>query len=74
MKVKVSLSRNAAMVAAVSSALMIAATTYGLSDLVFAQLESKFSVGLEGSQEVPPVQTNATGEAKISHIISYQTL
>jgi CHRD domain-containing protein len=66
MKVKGSFARDAAIVAVASSALMIAATTYGLTDLVFAQLQSKFSVGLAGSQEVPPVQTNATGEAKIS--------
>jgi hypothetical protein len=61
MKVKRSFARDAAIVAVASSALMIAATTYGLTDLVFAQLQSKFSVGLAGSQEVPPVQTNATG-------------
>jgi hypothetical protein len=66
MKAKGSLTKDAAMMAAVSLALLIAATTYGLTDLVFAQLQSKFSIGLAGSQEVPPVQNNATGEAKIS--------
>jgi hypothetical protein len=43
--------------------LTITLVTYGL---VFAQGPPKFSINLTGSEEVPPVQTNATGTAEIS--------
>lgn len=46
--------------------LMIMITTNGLSDLVFAQGESKFMINLTGIEEVPPVQTNTTGTVEIS--------
>jgi hypothetical protein len=46
--------------------LTITIATNGLSDLVFAQGESKFMINLTGSEEVPPVQTNTTGTAEIS--------
>jgi hypothetical protein len=45
---------------------MITAVTYDLTDLVFAQGQTKFEFNLTGSEEVPPVQTNATGTAEIS--------
>jgi hypothetical protein len=34
--------------------------------MVFAQGAAKFGFNLTGSEEVPPVQTNATGLAEIS--------
>ena len=40
--------------------------TLGLTDLVLAQGPAKFGFNLTGSEEVPPVQTNATGMADIS--------
>ena len=52
--------------AVLSAVLMITGTTYGLIDLVFAQGPPKFTINLTGSEEVPPVQTNATGTAEIS--------
>ena len=52
--------------AAVLLAVLITGTTYGLIDLVFAQGPPKFTINLTGSEEVPPVQTNATGTAEIS--------
>ena len=45
---------------------MITTVTHDLTDLVFAQGETKFEFNLTGSEEVPPVQTNATGKAEIS--------
>ena len=66
MKVKVLIFSNAAAVAAVSATLMIIAATHGSTDLVFAQGAAKFGFNLTGSEEVPPVQTNATGMAEIS--------
>ena len=45
--------------------LMITTVTHDLTDLVFAQGETKFEFNLTES-EVPPVQTNATGKAEIS--------
>jgi hypothetical protein len=48
---------------AVLSTVIIAAT---FSDLTFAQGAPKFVINLTGSEEVPPVQSNATGVAKIS--------
>lgn len=46
--------------------LTITIVTNGLSDLVFAQGESKFMINLTGNEEVPPVQTNTTGTGEIS--------
>jgi hypothetical protein len=66
MKVKVTIFSIAAGVAAVLSTLMITAATHGLTDLAFAQGGAKFGFNLTGSEEVPPVQTNATGMADIS--------
>jgi hypothetical protein len=66
MKVKVTIFSVAAAVAAVLSTLMITAATHGLTDLAFAQGGAKFGFNLTGSEEVPPVQTNATGMAEIS--------
>ena len=54
-----------AAVLAVSATLMITAATFGLGDLVLAQGPAKFGFNLSGSEEVPPVQTNATGMADI---------
>ena len=34
--------------------------------MIFAQGEPKFMINLTGSEEVPPVSTNATGAAEIS--------
>ena len=65
MKVKLIFGIAAAM-AAVLATLMITAATHGLTDLVFAQGAAKFAFNLTGSEEVPPVQTNATGLAEIS--------
>jgi CHRD domain len=56
----------AAMAAAVLVTLMITAATYGLTNMVFAQGAAKFGFNLTGSEEVPPVQTDATGLAEIS--------
>jgi hypothetical protein len=66
MKVKVTIFSIAAAVAVVLSTLMITAATHGLTDLAFAQGGAKFGFNLTGSEEVPPVQTNATGMAEIS--------
>jgi CHRD domain len=66
MKVKVTIFSIAAAVAVVLSTLMIPAATHGLTDLAFAQGGAKFGFNLTGSEEVPPVQTNATGMAEIS--------
>jgi hypothetical protein len=66
MKVKLPIFSIAAAVAAVLSTLMITAATHGLTDLAFAQGGAKFGFNLTGSEEVPPVQTNATGMAEIS--------
>jgi hypothetical protein len=49
-----------------SAVLMITVATYGFFDSVFAQGPPKFTINLTGSEEVPPVQTNATGTAEIS--------
>jgi hypothetical protein len=66
MKLKVTIFSIAVAVAAVLSTLMITAATHGLTDLAFAQGGAKFGFNLTGSEEVPPVQTNATGMAEIS--------
>jgi hypothetical protein len=41
------------------------ATTYSLTNLVLAQGPPTFVIDLLGSEEVPPVQTDATGVAEI---------
>jgi hypothetical protein len=46
--------------------MMITTVTHDLTDLVFAQGQTKFEFNLTGSEEVPPVQTNATAIAEIS--------
>jgi CHRD domain len=66
LKLEVSIFSVVAAVAAVSATLMITAATLGLTDLVTAQGPAKFGFNLTGSEEVPPVQTNATGMADIS--------
>lgn len=69
MKVKIetfSMSVVVVVVVVLLAVLMITIITTGLSDLVFAQGESKFMINLTGSEEVPPVQTNTTGMAEIS--------
>lgn len=40
--------------------------THDLTDIVFAQGQTKFEFSLTRSKEVPPVQTNATEMAEIS--------
>jgi hypothetical protein len=47
-------------------ATLITTVTHDLTDLVFAQGQTKFEFNLTGSEEVPPVQTNSTGTAEIS--------
>ena len=66
LKLEVSIFSVVAAVAAVSATLMITAAMLGLTDLAFAQGGAKFGFNLTGSEEVPPVQTNATGMAEIS--------
>jgi hypothetical protein len=56
---------GAAMVAILAT-LAIVAATHGLTNMVFAQGAAKFGFNLTGSEEVPPVQTSATGLAEIS--------
>jgi len=54
-------------VTVILTTLMITTVTHDLTDLVFAQGgQTKFEFNLTGSEEVPPVQTNATGMAEIS--------
>jgi hypothetical protein len=57
-----------ATVMAVSATLLIMAATHGLTDFVFAQGPAKFGFNLTGSEEVSPVETNATGMAIFQHI------
>jgi hypothetical protein len=66
LKLEVSIFSIVAALAAVSATLMITAATLGLTDLVTAQGQAKFGFNLNGTEEVPPVQTNATGIANIS--------
>ena len=65
LKLELSIFSIVAAVLAVSATLMITAATFGLGDLVLAQGPAKFGFNLSGSEEVPPVQTNATGMADI---------
>jgi CHRD domain len=56
----------AAAMAAVLVTFMLTAAANGLTNMVFAQGAAKFGFNLTGSEEVPPVQTDATGLAEIS--------
>jgi hypothetical protein len=56
----------AAAMVTVLATLVIIAATHGLTNMVFAQGAAKFGFNLTGSEEVPPVQTSATGLAEIS--------
>lgn len=56
---------NPAMIALVALATVMI-TAYGLTELVFGQEVPKFAINLTGSEEVPPVQTEATGVIEIS--------
>ena len=66
MKVKVAITSTAVVVLVVLATVMITASTYGLTELVFAQAVPKFVINLTGSEEVPPLQTEATGVIEIS--------
>jgi CHRD domain len=50
----------------VSTTLTIIAATNDLTDFAFAQGAAKFGFNLTGSEEVPPVETDAIGKANIS--------
>jgi CHRD domain len=65
-RLEVSVYSIIATVAAASATLLITATTHGLTDYVFAHGPAKFGFNLTGSEEVPPVETNATGMPDIS--------
>ncbi len=65
MKVKVTIIITAVVVLVLAT-VVITASTYGLTELVFAQAVPKFVINLTGSEEVPPVQTEATGVIEIS--------
>jgi hypothetical protein len=52
--------------AVILATLTITATTYGLANLVLAQGAPTFVIDLSGNEEVPPVQTDATGVAEIT--------
>ncbi len=69
MKLKVAITSIAVLVVVVLATVMITATTYGLTELVFAQGAPKLVINLTGSEEVPPVQTEATGVVEISPTI-----
>ncbi|MGC1135366.1 MAG: CHRD domain-containing protein [Nitrososphaeraceae archaeon] len=66
LKLKVSIFSVVLAVAAVSATLTITAATHDLTGLAFAQGGAKFGFNLTGSEEVPPVETDATGMADIS--------
>jgi hypothetical protein len=68
MKVKVAITTIAVVAVVVLATVMITATTYGLTELVFAQGAPNIVINLTGSEEVPPVQTEATGVAEISPV------
>lgn len=52
--------------AVILATLTITTTTYGLANLVLAQGAPTFVIDLSGNEEVPPVQTDATGVAEIT--------
>jgi hypothetical protein len=66
LKLDVSIFSIVAALAAVSATLVITVASLEHADLVLAQGPAKFGFNLTGSEEVPPVQTNATGMADIS--------
>ena len=66
MKVKVAITSTAVVVLVVLATVMVTATTYGLTELVFAQAVPKFVINLTDSEEVPPAQTEASGVIEIS--------
>ena len=49
---------------------MITVTTNGLTNLVFEQGPPTIVINLTGSEEVPPIQTEATGVAEITPGVS----
>jgi hypothetical protein len=64
MVIKASGVMNSIVAAVTLATLIITATTYGLTNMVFAQGPPTIAVNLTGSEEVPPVQTEATGVAE----------
>jgi hypothetical protein len=64
MVIKSSRVMNSIAAAVILATLMITAITYGLTNTVFAQGPPKIVINLTGSEEVPPVQTEATGVAE----------
>ena len=65
MKAKVAMT-SIVVVVVVALATVMIAITYGLTEPVFAQGPPKFVINLTGSEEVPPVQTKATGVFELS--------
>ena len=57
--------RISVILAVIVVTLTTTATTYSLTNLVLAQGPPTFVIDLLGSEEVPPVQTDATGVAEI---------
>jgi CHRD domain len=53
-----------AIVVAIATMGLVAVTTSGLTNSVYAQGPQKIMMNLSGSEEVPPVQTEATGVAE----------
>jgi CHRD domain len=66
MIIKTSGVTNSIASAIILASLMVTATTYGLTNTLFAQSEMKIVINLTGDEEVPPVQTDAKGIAEIS--------
>jgi hypothetical protein len=64
MTIKARVVAVSAALAVILSTLMITVTTNGLTSLVFAQGPPTIVINLTGSEEVPPVQTEATGVAE----------
>jgi hypothetical protein len=64
MTIKVRVVTVGAAAAVTLSILVMTVTTTGLTSLVFAQGPPTIAVNLTGSEEVPPVQTEATGVAE----------
>jgi hypothetical protein len=55
-----------AIVVTIATIGLVAVTTSGLTNLAFAQVPQKIIMNLSGSEEVPPVQTEATGVAEFT--------
>jgi len=64
MIIKTSVVMNSIAAPIILVTLMVTAATYGVTNTVFAQGPSKITCPLTGSEEVPPVQTEATGVAE----------